>query len=212
MTHRRRGLLFAAASVGAALIAASAVAKHGRTQSFDTEGLRPVLVARLALSPGARIKPRDLEVRRFPAAYVPATVLTSTAQAVGERVAAEVPAGAYLLPALLGPERSSLRPRPRIAGDAGLTPVEIGVAGAGALRRSGASGGHVDVLVTRDSPRGLGGHTRVAVKGAGLLTLAASDDEAGEWTATLAVGRQEALRLIEAESYAREIRLIAAAH
>lgn len=211
MTHRRRGLLFAAASVAAALIAAMAVAKQGRSGSLEAGGLRPVLVARTALAAGARIEPADLEVRRFPGAYLPAGVLTAPAQAAGERLIAAVPAGAYLLPANLGaadPRRRTLAPR---LGSTRMTPVEIGVAGAGALRRSSLRGGRVDVLVTRDSPRGLGGHTRVAVERAGLLALERDGGEPGEWTATLAVPREAALRLIEAESYAREIRLIAAA-
>jgi Flp pilus assembly protein CpaB len=208
VTHRRRGLLFAASSVGAALIAASVVARH-ETRGLEGDGLRPVLVARLALAPGSPIGVGDVEVRQFPAGFVPDNVLTSPEQAMGERTVAEVPPGAYLLPTLIGPDERGRRQRPRVLG-ANLTPVEIRVVGAGALRRS-AGGGRVDVLVTRDSPRGLGGHTEVAVEGASLLALGRDGSPPGEWTATLAVARDDALRLIEAESYAREVRLIDAA-
>lgn len=201
-------MLFAAASAGAALVAAVAVARHDGGAG-DTPGvLRSVLVARAELAAGQSIESGDVEVRRFPASFVPVPVLGNPSEAVGERPAVTIPAGAYLLPTQLGPrKRSGEGGVRRFPG--GGTPVEIGVAGAGALKHSGVGGGTVDVLVTRDSPRGLGGRTVVAVRAAILLTLEAAGGDASEWTATLSVPRADALRLVEADSYAREIRLIA---
>lgn len=210
MTHRRRGLLFAAASIGAALIAASAVARHERSVDPGGSALRPVLIARAPLDPGHRLRAGDIEVRRFPAGFVPPEVAAGPAQVVGEKLAVGLPAGAYLLPGFIDRRRQrdagATQATPVLRG----TPVEVGVVGAEALRRTGAVDGRVDVLVTRDSRRGLGGRTRVAVPAAHLIALDPDRGEPGESRATLAVRRAHALRLIEAESYAREIRLIAA--
>ena len=63
------------------------------------------------------------------------------------------------------------------------------------------------------------GRTYVAVRSVGLLDLRPSGGEAGSddlltnpasesWTATLALTRAQALRLIQAESFARSVRLI----
>jgi len=80
----------------------------------------------------------------------------------------------------------------------------------------------MDVIVTTE-PRGASGsgRTYVAASGVRLLSLRRSPGDASggadplspaaEWIATVALTRPQALKLIEAESYAREIRLIGAA-
>ena len=93
--------MFAAASAAAALIAASAVARH--QESVDAgAALRPVLVAAQPIDAGARIEAVDVEVRRFPGDYVPAEGLDDPAGAIGARSSVQVPTGAYLMPSLLG--------------------------------------------------------------------------------------------------------------
>lgn len=197
--------MFATASAAAALIAASAVARQ--EDSVDAGAvLRPVLVAARPLYAGARIEAVDLEVRRFPTDYVPAEVLADPAGAIGARSSVRVPAGAYVMPSLFGAEGPSAQERSRRAALGRRTPVELGIAGAGALR--GLTGRRVDVLVTRDSARGLDGRTRPEVQDAHLAGLARGSGDI-EWIATLLVGRSDALRLIEADTYARELRLIA---
>jgi hypothetical protein len=94
--------------------------------------------------------------------------------------------------------------------------VEITVTGAGAL---GAATRRVDVVVTTEAgPGGGAGRTYVAARAVDLLDLrpaggdGATDTLPGpsldSWTATLALTRGEALRLIQAESFARSLRLI----
>jgi Flp pilus assembly protein CpaB len=98
--------------------------------------------------------------------------------------------------------------------------VQIAVTGAEALAAQGGdpAGQRVDVVVTTEPGAGAGrGRTYVAAAGVRLLALSQSADQssadypipAGEaWTATLALTRSQALRLIQAESYARGVRLI----
>ena len=75
----------------------------------------------------------------------------------------------------------------------------------------------MDVVVTTEPSTGAGaGRTFVAARAVRLLDLrpqsadeAPVDPTAGEaWVATLALTRPEALRLIHAQSFAREVRLI----
>jgi hypothetical protein len=104
---------------------------------------------------------------------------------------------------------------------AGRQPVEIAVAGAEALAAGGddPTGMLVDVVVTTEPGPGGEGRTYVAAAGVRLLALlegaggdGANDPlaTAGQWEATLALTRPQALRLIQAESFARSVRLIAA--
>jgi hypothetical protein len=101
---------------------------------------------------------------------------------------------------------------PRLAN--GRRPVEIAVSGGEALLASGGSpqGSAVDVVVTTE-PRGPGpGRTYVAAAGVRMLALTQQDPTApgpaAGWSATLALTRSEALRLIEAESFAHSVRLL----
>ncbi len=65
----------------------------------------------------------------------------------------------------------------------------------------------------------MSGRTYVAAEGVELLALGQSGDPGagdglpgpgpGAWTATLALTRPQALRLIQAENFARQVRLIA---
>jgi hypothetical protein len=75
------------------------------------------------------------------------------------------------------------------------------------------------VVTTEPGPGGGPGRTYVAAKGVRLLALHEGDANAGDipsagpaaWLATLAVSRAQALRLIHAQNFAREVRLIGTA-
>jgi hypothetical protein len=96
------------------------------------------------------------------------------------------------------------------------------VTGAEALAATGGDpvGSRVDVVVTTEpGPGGGPGRTRVATKRVRLLDLSESGGASGSlddvpgpgaagWTATLALNRRQALRLIQAQNFAREVRLI----
>jgi Flp pilus assembly protein CpaB len=222
VSHRARALSFAAAAAICGGLAASAAGGPAGGLEAQLGELRPVVVATRALPPGRplsrRAVRRALEVRRVPERFLPPDALGDPAQALGRAPAAPIPAGGYLVGSQLeAPRAEEDDPPPRL--EAGRRPVEIAVAGAGALAELGR-GPRVDVIVTSEpGPGGGAGRTYVAVRSVGLLDLRPADEAAGTgdplagptseaWIATLALTRAQALRLIQAESFARSVRLI----
>jgi Flp pilus assembly protein CpaB len=216
VSRRGRSLAFVLAALLAAVAAAAIADGYGARVARGYGELRPVVVATAALEPGRPIDPGRaadrLELRRVPARFVPPDALAAPAAAIGLVPAAIVPAGSYLLASQLRP------PRRQGAGavglGAGLQPVDIAVEGAEALLLGGGrpAGSRVDVVVTAE-PTGSGpGRTYVAAAAVPLLALApATDPTAAEGTsvATLGLTRDQALRLIAAESFARRLTLLA---
>jgi Flp pilus assembly protein CpaB len=220
VSRRARAVGFACAAGLCAALAAAATGGAGSTTELGE--LRPVVVATATL-PAHRSLTREmvasaLEVRRVPERFLAPDALADPSQALGRRPAATIPAGGYLVASQLQPLGDPGRARgPRLLH--GLHPVEITVAGAGALAQSprAGPGRTVDVVVTSEPSTGAGaGRTFVAARAVRLLDLrpqganeAPVDPTAGDaWVATLALTRSEALRLIHAQSFAREVRLI----
>ncbi|HYU60500.1 MAG TPA: Flp pilus assembly protein CpaB [Solirubrobacterales bacterium] len=221
MSRRGRAAAFAIVALGCAVLAAVIANGYGTSVASQYGALRPVLVASTDLAPGAVIDARDLgrrvEVRRVPESFIPPDALASLGDVVGRAPAAPVPAGSYLLDSQLEvPHRSKRGGHPALAD--GLRPVEIAVTGAEALSAAGGSpdGMRVDVVVTTEPDVGDKGRTFVAAEGVELLALSDTggvngDDELGgsaSWSATLALTRAQALRLIQAENFARQVRLM----
>lgn len=224
MSRRARAIGFAAAALACAALAATIAGRY-RTDLEDQLGpLRRVVVARGQLSPTRPLRPAEasslLEIRRIPERFAPPGALTAPHQAVGRTPTVRIPAGAYVLASQLR-AGGNQRPRghPRLG--AGREPVEISVTGAEALAGGGdARGRSVDVIVTTEPGPGRGsGRTYVAAEGVELLGLAQSGDpgvgdglpgpDPDTWMATLALTRPQALSLIQAENFARQVRLIA---
>lgn len=213
MSRRTRAvgfLLTALVMAGAAAVVANG---YGDSVVRGYGELRPVLVASSQLQAGKPIDPRTvaekLEVRRVPVRFAPPGALAAPAEAIGLAPTAAVPPGSYLL---AGQLRSPAADRPATALGSGRRPVEIAVSGAGALAAFGPPpvGSKVDVVVTTE-PSGSGdGRTFVAAPAVPLLGLApgAEGAEAETATATLGLTRAQALRLIDAESFARRLTLI----
>jgi Flp pilus assembly protein CpaB len=220
VSRRARAVAMLLAALACAAAAAAIAGDYGANVADRFGELRPVLVASQPLPRRTAIRPRDaarhLVVRRVPAHFVPPNALSSTAEAIGRAPAAAIPAGSYVLASQLeeprqkGPERSRIGP--------GRRPVEIEVTGAAALAATGRSpeGARVDVVVTTEPDTGGRGRTFVAAEGVELLALTeGGTDEAGDplpgpeaWTATLALTRSQALRLIQAENFSRQVRLL----
>lgn len=215
MSRRGRALAFALAASVAAAVAAAIADGYGDSLTRGYGELRPVVVARAGLDAGRAIDPRraatELERRRIPARFLPPGALRDPAEAIGLVPRATIPPGSYLL-------ASQLRlPRPDTGGSLGLgrgrQPVEISVSGAEALLVAGAQpvGRRVDVVVTTE-PSGSGlGRTYVAAAAVPLLALGPDADGAateGVAAATLGLTRRQALRLIAAESFARQLTLL----
>ncbi len=215
MSRRSRALAFVLAALLAAAAAAAIADGYGASVARGYGELRPVVVADAALKEGEAIDPRlaasELESRRVPARFVPPGALRDPAEAIGLVPDAAVPAGSYLLASQLRP------PRADGAGALGLGPgrhpVEISVSGAEALLVAGTQpvGERVDVVVTTE-PTGSGpGRTYVAAAAVPLLALGPGVDgvaAAGVAAATLGLTRRQALRLIAAESFARQVTLL----
>lgn len=212
MSRRTRALGFMLAALLTAAAAAAMADGYGDSIVRGYGELRPVLVASSQLPAGKAIDPEmaveKLEVRRVPVRFAPPGALAAPAEAIGLVPAAAVPAGSYLLAAQL---RTPGADRPTALGP-GRRPVEIAVSGARALAAFGTPpvGAQVDVVVTTE-PSGSGdGRTYVAAAAVPLLGLApgAGGAEAETATATLGLTRAQALRLIDAESFARRLTLI----
>ena len=126
---------------------------------------------------------------------------------------AALPAGSYLLAGQLGPPRRDGSGNAPARARFGGTPVQIAVTGADALLVADTTpaGSRVDVVVTTE-PTGLGpGRTYVAAAGVRLIALGPGPEgpgPTGSATATLALSRKQALRLISAENFARQVRLL----
>ena len=214
MSRRGRATGFLLAALVAAAAAAAIADGYGDRVVRGYGELRPVLIAAADLPAGEEIGPREvaekLELRRVPVRFAPPGALAAPAEALGLAPATAVPAGSYLLASQL---RSA---RVRGAGGTlgrGRRAVEIVVSGAGALSAFGVQpvGSKVDVVVTAE-PTGAGdGRTYVAAPAVPLLGLGPGGEGGpGEATATLGLTRSQALRLIAAESFARQVTVIPA--
>jgi Flp pilus assembly protein CpaB len=225
VSRRTRAIAFGVAALACAGLAAAVASGYRSDVAAQLGPLRRAVVARRTLPRGRPLAPgllpNAVEVRRVPARFVPQGALSSPTEALGRAPLATVPAGAYLLATQLrSPGEDGRRPRTNEL-PKNRRPVEIAVAGAAALAAAGGDpvGSRVDVIVTTE-PRGASGtgRTYVAAAGVRLVALRRSPGDASsgsdplspaaEWVATLALSRPLALKLIEAESYAREIRLI----
>jgi Flp pilus assembly protein CpaB len=211
VSRRTRALVFLAAALACAVLAATVAGRYRSRVAEQYGPLRPVVVASEELPAGQALGPkqakRSLTVRRVPASFVPPGALRRSQDALGRAPGAAIPVGSYLLDAqLVVPQ-----PPPRSPGAGrGRRPVQISVTGAEALGLGGASpeGGRVDVVVSQQG--GLGGKARtyIAAEGVRLLALTGPGGPGEGWSATLALTREQALELIGADSTGREIRLL----
>jgi Flp pilus assembly protein CpaB len=225
MRRRFRAIVFGCAALACAALAAAMTGGYREDIQSELGPLRSVVVASARIPADDPIPAKDvdrlLEVRRVPARFAPAGALALPQQAAGRAPATVIPAGSYVLAAQLRDPGRRHDPDHRARLAPGHKPVEIAVTGAGALAAGGGDpiGARVDVIVTTEpGPGGGHGRTYVAAQGVRLLALAQSGDGGGpdysttgteSWTATLALTRVQALRLIQAENFALGVRLIA---
>ena len=224
MRRRVRAIAFGCAALVCAGLAAAMTGTYREDIQSELGPLRPVVVATARIPAGHTIAAKDvddlLEVRRIPERFAPAGALALPEQAAGRAPATAIPGGSYVLATQLREPGRRHRDRPARLGP-GRKPVEISVTGAEALAAGDRDpiGARVDVIVTTE-PGPAGGHGRTYVAAKGVRLLALSQSGAGEssdysatgpasWTATLALTRGQALHLIQAENFARGVRLIA---
>jgi Flp pilus assembly protein CpaB len=213
MSRRRRAILFLVLALLAAGAAAAIAAGYGASAVRGYGPLRPVVVLATEIPAGPRIGParlRALELRRVPERFVPPGALVRPEEALGLVARTPLPAGSYLTGAQLEVPRDKRARAGSLGGD--RHPVEIMVSGAGALLALGpGADSRVDVVVTSE-PSGPGpGRTYVAAAAVPLLSLSPGPEGSGPGAtaaATLGLTRRQALRLIAAESFARELTLL----
>jgi Flp pilus assembly protein CpaB len=211
VSRRARALVFLVAALICAALAATVAGRYRSRVEARYGPLRPVLVATAGLPAGRPIgveQAGSLSVRRVPASFIPPGALTRSADAVGRVPGATVPAGSYILAVQLAVPRPDAPRAPGVG--AGLRPVEVTVAGAGALTvgESTPEGSRVDVVISRQAGLGRSASAHIAATAVKLLALRSPAGPGEPWTATLAVTEQQALALIGAQSAGREIRLL----
>lgn len=215
MSRRGRAVAFGVMALAAAAVAAGIADGYGSRVARGYGTLRQVVIAGAELPAGRALGPRQvsaaLEVRRVPDRFIPPGALVAPVEALGLAPQAGIPAGSYLL---AGQLRSPQKPGERSGTlGAGLHPVEISVSGADALVAAGppASGARVDVIVTTESGGSGPGRAFVAAPAVPLLSLAPAaegPEPGGLSVAVLGLSRSQALRLIAAQSFARQITLL----
>ena len=208
MSRRRRAVLLLGLAVLLGGLAASDVAQREAALRERLGPAVPVVVARQAIPAGAELTRERLGVRRVPARYAPAGAAAGTEPLLGARVAVPVAAGGVIAPELLraeaAPRTGPVRRGERVA--------DLTAAGSPQLVQPG---GRVDVLVTREGPRDTGGATELALEDVEVLSAAPAGEEGsaehpGPRVATaLRVTVRQAVYLAAAQSFAREVRLLA---
>jgi len=205
----------AAALIGTALacggLAASLVNGYASDVRAQVGPLVPVVVARSTIPPGRVLTPANVDSflrgRRVPARFAPPDAMRAMREAIGLRPLLPIAAGGYASePAFAPPARHTAT-----EAASGARVVEVTVAGAGSLTQLVHPGTPVDVLVTSErgteAPR-----TYVALQRVELLDLRSGDGEAGgrggDAIATLRVGLRQAVMLVAAQNFARELRLV----
>ena len=212
MSRRTRALLFLAAALVCAVLAAVVAGRYRSRVEARYGPLRPVLVSTAELPAGRPIgvdrAGSDLTVRRVPASFVPPGALIRPADALGRAPSATIPSGSYVLAAQLAVPAHEAPRTPGVG--QGLRPVEVPVAGAEALTVGEVppEGSRVDVVVSRQAGLGRTAQAHIAATAIKLLALRSPAGPGEGWSATLAVTEQQALALIAAQSGGREIRLL----
>jgi pilus assembly protein CpaB len=214
MSRRRRAAVLLGLALVLGGLAASDVARREGALTRRLGPLQSVLVARTATPEGATVKASALARREVPARFAPPGALAEPHQVAGLQSRVRLPAGAFVTADVLrDPAQRTApggaRPGERIAEIIARGDPETIVAGS-----------RVDVLVTREAGGGGAGHTRLALQDVDVLDArpapAAQDGEndppPGERVAvSLRVTVRQAVYLTAAESFAREIRLLARA-
>jgi Flp pilus assembly protein CpaB len=215
MSRRGRAVAFLLLALAAAAIAAGMANGYGSRIARGYGELRPVVVLAANLPAGEPIGPRELsfalELRRVPVRFVPPGALAALGDALGLVPKATLPVGSYLLAAQLRPPGDGGVAMAGLGGD--RRPVEIAVSGGSALLAAGpaSAGVPVDVVVTEE-PTGSGpGRTYVAASTVPLIALGPGPDGPGPGglsNATLGLTRRQALKLIAAQNFARQVTLL----
>ncbi len=216
---RRRAALFGGLALLCAVLSATAAARNDAGVSDQLGELRTVVVVERQIPKGGKLTSRALQrvlgTREVPLRFLPPDRLEDPSLALGSRTVAAIPPGSYLTASLLRQEGAGRGGEQDVVAD-GLRPVEVEVSGgSGTGAGLPAAGSRVDVLAADEPGSTSNPRVRVLARAVPLLSIEAmrpdeldSDPGTGGWIATLALGRRKSLDVIEADNYAREVRLL----
>ncbi len=209
MSRRRRAVLLLGLALLLGTLAATTVARREAALDAQLGPAAAVVVARVELAAGHRLRVQDLALRRLPARYVPVGAATSASELVARALAVRVPRGGILGSGLLdlgdgAIARPPVRPGERAADVVAQGSPDLVVPGA-----------RVDVLVTREGGDGAPGVTELALEDVEVLAAVraaeASDARGAPGSrveATLRVTVAQAVFLAAAQAFASEVRLL----
>ena len=211
MTRRRRAAVLLGLALVLGTLSATHMARRERALEAQLGPVVEVVVARRELPAGRALELSDLGVRSLPARYAPPGEPAFAAALAGQKLAVPVVAGAPVTAELLVRRAQT----PEAAIGRGQRAVDVLATGS---PQAVIAGSHVDVLVTTERRDRIRGTTRIALENVEVLAAraaAAGDDAeakgAPRVTATLRVTAAQAVYLAAAQSFARELRLLARA-
>jgi pilus assembly protein CpaB len=209
MSSRRRALLLGGLALVLGGLAASDVAGREAALKRRVGGLVDVVVARGPIAAGARVRERDLAIRRVPRRFAPADAIGSPAALKGLRTATAIAPGSDLVASMFGDGRAATSAGPPIRAGQRVAQV-VALASAQLV----TAGSRVDVLVTPE-PRGdAAGEAVLALEDVEVLDVAPAADGGTRQSpgtrvaAALRVTLRQAVYLAAAQDFARELRLL----
>ncbi|MDA0182011.1 SAF domain-containing protein [Solirubrobacter phytolaccae] len=194
MTRRRRATVLLALALVLGALSATHMSRREAALEAQLGPLTEVVVARTDLPAGRTLQLADLGVRALPARYAPAGEPVFAAALAGRKLAVPVVAGGAVTAELIArdPEEPPVK-----RGERAVDVVASGNVTAGA---------RVDVVVTTDK------QTRLALQAVEVLAAkpaAAKEGGGPRVAATLRVPVTDAVYLVAAQEYARDVRLLA---
>jgi pilus assembly protein CpaB len=198
VTRRRRACLLLGLAIVLGALAASNVSHREAALRAQLGPLTEVVVARKDLPARRVLSLSDLGVRAVPSRYAPTGEPVFAAALAGHRLAVPVAAGAPVTADLL--EREPRTPETSVR--RGERAVDVIAAGSA---QAVVEGAHVDVVVTAEH------RARLALTDVQVLAAHAApakDGQGPQVVATLRVSVEQAVYLVAAQSFARNIRLL----
>jgi len=195
MTRRRRATVLLALAGALGLLSATHMSRREAALRAQLGPLTEIVVARSDLKAGATLELDDLGVRELPARYAPPGEPAFDTALAGHKLAVPVPAGGAVTADLL--EREPQTPASLVK--RGERAVDVLASG------SVEAGARVDVVVSTDK------RTQLALQNVEVLEAhpaAAKEDSGPRVAATLRVSAPDAVYLVAAQSFARDVRLL----
>lgn len=196
-----RAARFAVAAAVCALLAGWLTLDYTGRANRQSGPMRSVLVAAAPFERGAELgADAELAIRSVPDRFVPPDALSDPADAIGERLQAAIPAGAFVTRSILSAagepdSRFKLRSSERAIS------VEAVVSPAGAML---SAGDQIDLLAS-----GFGGDQRTValIDGAEVLDVA-EGSAAGRARPTLRLASDQVAAVVRADVFAHELRAV----